>query len=320
MAADRSRCAAVDRTPKIRTAERGRSDRRPVALRRLRFVPSILCALTMTTALIAVIKPPSTHTLGKLTVHFLDVGQGDSALIVFPLGTTMLVDGGGELRFDKRKQDDIGMIQTGENEPAINGFSIGEAVVSRFLWSLGRTRVDYVLATHAHADHIGGLSDVVRNFEIGQGIVGHVPVDDPEFNGLADALRTRHVPLSSVSAGERFEIEGATIEVLWPPRSRGSTATSGNDDSIVLRLRYGAASIVLAGDIEQPAEDSLVKSGADLRADLLKVPHHGSKTSSTEAFIDAVSPRYAVISVGERSRFGHPNPAVVDRYLERGIR
>jgi len=274
----------------------------------------------MTTALIAVIRPPTIQPHGKLTIHFLDVGQGDSALVVFPHGTTMLVDGGGELRFDKRKQDDIGVIQTGENEPVINGFSIGEAVVSRFLWSLGRTRVDYVLATHAHADHIGGLSDVVRNFEIGQGIVGHVPVGDPEFNGLADALRTRHVTLSSVSAGEQFEIEGATIEVLWPPRARGSTATSGNDDSIVLRLRYGAASIVLAGDIEQPAEDSLVKSGADLRADLLKVPHHGSKTSSTEAFIDAVSPRYAVISVGERSRFGHPNPGVVNRYRARNVR
>jgi competence protein ComEC len=82
----------------------------------------------------------------------------------------------------------------------------------------------------------------------------------------------------------------------------------------------GAASIVLAGDIEQPAEDSLVKSGADLRADLLKVPHHGSKTSSTEAFIDAVSPRYAVISVGERSRFGHPYPGVINRYRARNVK
>jgi competence protein ComEC len=112
-----------------------------------------------------------------------------------------------------------------------------------------------------------------------------------------------------------------SIEVLWPPASApGAQVTSGNNDSVVLRLVYGSASILLAGDIELAAEGSLVASGADLRADILKVPHHGSRTSSTEAFIKAVSPGYAVISVGERSRFGHPHAAVVDRYRARNVK
>ena len=312
---------AFDRTQKQHAAVRVQTGSVRPASRRLRLAPPVLCALAMTVSLIAVVRPPSNQPNGKLTVHFLDVGQGDSALVVFPRGKTLLVDGGGELRFEKRTGAERDGTQADEVEPVLtdNAFSIGEAVVSRFIWSLGRTRVDYVLATHAHADHIGGLADVVGNLEVGQGIVGHLPVADPEFDSFVDALRERRVPLSSVSAGERFEIDGVMIEVLWPPPASGPSAASGNNDSVVLRLRYGSVSIMLAGDIEQAAEDSLVTSGVDLRADLLKVPHHGSRTSSSEAFISAVSPRYAVISVGERSRFGHPHTSVVKRYFARDV-
>ena len=233
---------------------------------------------------------------------------------MFPRGKTMLLDGGGELRFASREQK--------EDEPSFteNAFSIGEAVVSRFIWSLGRTKVDYVLATHADADHMGGLADVVENFRIGQGIVGHVPAHDPEYERFVESLRRRQAPLSTVSAGEHFEIDGVRVEVLWPPKASGAAVTSGNDDSVVLRLVYGSVSMLFAGDIERAAEDSLVASGVDLRADVLKVPHHGSRTSSTDAFVDAVNPRYAVISVGERSRFGHPHAPVVERYRARNIR
>jgi competence protein ComEC len=308
--------------PTISTATK----RTPVASSPGRSVAaSLLCGLAMASGLIAVIKPPTNQPNGKLIVYFLDVGQGDSALIIFPRGKTMLVDGGGEIRFDRgeRNPDAVDWAKTqaegAESRFTDRAFSIGEAVVSRFIWSLGRTRVDYVLATHAHADHIGGLVDVVRNFDVGQAVIGHAPTSDMDFELLRKAIARRRVPLSALKAGERFEIDGVGIDVLWPPPAQGRPVISGNDDSIVLRLVYGSISILLAGDIERNAEESLVASGANLQADVLKVPHHGSRTSSTEAFIDAVNPTYAVISVGERSRFGHPHTTVVERYKAHGV-
>lgn len=310
----------------------------PVAALPRRRLAASFCLLTFVVALVAVIRPPVVSPNGRLTIHFLDVGQGDAALIVFPRGATMLIDGGGELRFDKQtaRQDSGASMrashdQTGEGTSADhadnsespfqdNPFSIGEEVVSRFLWAQGRTRIDYVLATHADADHINGLADVVKNFSTGQALVGHAPTDDAEFRLFAKAVADHRVPFASLSAGERFELEGVTIEVLWPPRAMGSEITSGNDDSVVLRLVYGSVAVLLVGDIERAAETALARSGFDLRADILKVPHHGSKTSSTEAFLDRVCPRRAVISVGEHSRFGHPHKVVVERYQSRGVK
>jgi competence protein ComEC len=274
-------------------------------------------AVAFIACLVSVIDVPTDSAVSKLTVHFLDVGQGDSAFIIFPRGRTMLVDGGGELQLSPNRSvnDDIDGAQFSEG-----AFSIGEAVVSRFIWSLGRTRVDYLCATHADADHIGGLSAVARNFRVGELIIGHAPDNDPEFDFLARTVRRNRIPVSMVQAGERFDIDGVTVEVMWPPPASGTPVTSGNNDSVVLRLAYGPVSVLLTGDIEQAAEESLVASHADLRADILKVPHHGSKTSSSEAFINAVNPKYAVISVGERSRFGHPHASVVNRYVASGVR
>lgn len=308
--------------PRARTIS---TERRQVApSRRSSVAPSLLCALAVASVLIAVIKPPTNESPGKLVVNFLDVGQGDSALIVFPHGRTMLVDGGGEIRFKKGERNtgpgDWAEADTVESDFRDQGFSVGEAVVSRFIWSLGRTRVDYLLATHAHADHIGGLRDVVRNIDVGQAVVGHAPTSDAEFDLFRKAVDRRNIPLSIVKTGEHFDIDGVGIDVLWPPSAQGLPVTSGNDDSIVLRLVYGSISILLAGDIERNAEDSLVAAGANLKADVLKVPHHGSRTSSTEAFVNAVNPRYAVISVGERSRFGHPHAGVVERYKAHGVK
>jgi competence protein ComEC len=283
-----------------------------------------ICALSLIISVAAVVHPMTPRAKGKLTIHFLDVGQGDSAFIVFPQGSTMLVDGGGEIDFDSKRnhaesfRGADGAPIGAERVVSDRSFAIGESVVSRFIWSTHRTRVDYLLATHAHVDHIGGLSQVADNFSVGEAIFGHLPPGNVEFDRLAGKFARHGVPLAEVSAGESFELEGVRIEVLWPPKVSNLPATSGNNDSVVLRLVFGSVRVLLAGDIERPAEEDLVRSGFDLRADVLKVPHHGSKTSSTAAFIDAVSPSCAVLSVGERSRFGHPSPEVVGRYVARG--
>jgi competence protein ComEC len=279
------------------------------------------CLIALLVFIIAVIRPVTGEASGKLVVHFLDVGQGDSALVIFPQGATMLVDAGGigygrQWSTATRSETDGADAATVFNN---SGFSIGESVVSRFLWSQGRTSIDYALVTHPHSDHMEGFSDVIKNFHVGQAIAGHiVAADDDEFAHFAARLSKRRFNLAQVAAGERFEIQGVVIEVLGPQHATVPEGASGNDESVVLRLIYGSTSILLAGDVEQRAEDALVRSGVDLKADVLKVPHHGSKTSSSEAFIESVEPRLAIISVGERSHFGHPHDVVVNRYLTRG--
>jgi competence protein ComEC len=293
---------------------------------------SLLCVTVLLVSAIAVIKPPARLPSGKLTVYFLDVGQGDSALVVFPQGSTMLIDGGGELSFKgatgnaKEKQGAVSPATPQEQEredrePEFKeqSFSIGESVVSRFLWSKGLTHIDYLLATHADADHMDGLAAVARNFTVHEAIVGRVVTNDSEFKDFVRATARQKTPLALLNVGERFEIEGVTIEIFWPLSGKPVAQKSSNNDSIVLRLSYGANSILFTGDIEKESEEWLTKSAIDLRSEVLKIPHHGSKTSSTEAFIDAVKPRLAIVSVSERSRFGHPHAVVVERYQKRGV-
>ena len=272
-------------------------------------------------AILGIASPPEPVATGKLTVHFLDVGQGDSAVIVFPGGSTMLIDGGGEFRFirwraggDQKAQESRDARGSGSDY----GFSVGEAVVSRFLWSLGLNRVDYLVATHSDVDHLGGLRRVVNNLTVEQAIIAASTADDFEFAEFTEALRRRAIPIGSVSAGKAYEIEGVKLELLWPPAKTGKSS-SDNNNSIVLRLTYGERSVLFTGDIEAEAEQQIVKSGFSVRADVLKVPHHGSRTSSTEGFIDSVRPSHAVIPAGARSRFGHPHSIVLERYKTRGI-
>jgi competence protein ComEC len=251
---------------------------------------------------------------GRLHLEFLDVGQGDSALLTAPDGTTILIDGGGEpsLSWANRGSDD--------GEPAFerDTRSIGERVVSEYLWSRGLDRVDYLIATHADADHIDGLSDIARNFKVRSAIVARAPANDAEVAKLVRTLNDTGVPLELVGAGDVLQLGNVSIDVLWPPPVHSAHASSRNNDSLVLRVRFGEKTLLLTGDIEKQAETALVKTGTNLRTDVLKVPHHGSKTSSTVHFVAAARPALAVISVGRHSIFGHPNQEVIDRWRASG--
>lgn len=241
---------------------------------------------------------------GQLQVTFLDVGHGDASVIRFPKGTTMLVDGGGSYR------DDV---------------DIGERVVAPFLWHNRMRWVDYIVATHPHPDHAKGLLYPLRHFRVQQFWDNGAPLRSAWYSELRQAAVARGLYRDVVAEGvTSLTIDGVRLDVLHPTAAYQATAkrrisTRGdrdeNNHSLVLKLTYGAVSFLLTGDIEQDAEAFLVHAGRDLNATVLKAPHHGSRTSSTEAFVRAVNPSAVVFSVPRNSRFGHPHPVVVERYV-----
>jgi len=244
---------------------------------------------------------------GRLRIDFLDVGQGDSALVTFPDGKTMLVDGGGRMRY--REDSD-------EPEFVPDFLGIGETVVSPFLWGRGLSRIDFVLATHGDADHIQGLTDVAKNFKIGTAILGRQAIPTAEFEEFTTVLGRRGVPIEYVAAGDVFIFGEVTAEILNPVTDQTATRSS-NDSSVVVRLTFGDRSILLTGDIETAAERELAVT-ANITADVIKVAHHGSRTSSTQAFVDRSGAKIAVIPVGRTSPHGHPHTEVVERWKAAG--
>lgn len=271
-----------------------------------RFLSPLIGATLILTAIIVFHPLNVARSDGKLYIDFLDVGQGDAALITFPNGKTMLVDGGG--RFDYRKKDD----EAEPFEPDTRG--IGESVVSEVLWAKGYSSIDAILATHADADHIQGLTDVAKNFTIGTALFARTPTDDPDLIALNEILKRRRVPTEIVTRGDRLNFGDVIVEVVYPSATDDPNAVSDNNHSIVLRITYGNRTFLLTGDIERQAELDILSSGNMLIADVIKVPHHGSRTSSTGPFVDAVKAKYAIISVGRTSPFGHPHPEVIERW------
>jgi competence protein ComEC len=254
---------------------------------------------------------------GKLHFDFIDVGQGDSTLITFPDGQTLLIDGGGVpaiKQFVPREGETYEVFEPDRGR-------VGETVVSPFLWQRGYSKVDYILATHADTDHMQGLVDVAKNFRVRSALMARAPADDADFTELAFVLQKRGVPVVQISRGDVIVFDDVRIEVLYPEAllpDEPPGAPWDNNRSIVLRVTYGETKFLFTGDIEAGAEKALLDDPASLKADVVKVPHHGSHTSSTEDFVNAASAKYAVIPVGQRSRFGHPHQEVVERWLASG--
>ncbi|WP_438033821.1 DNA internalization-related competence protein ComEC/Rec2 [Sorangium sp. So ce204] len=240
---------------------------------------------------------------GVLRVNVLDVGQGDAILIDLPEGGAMLVDAGGFV-----------------GSPV----DTGARVLRPLLRSRRRARLDAVVLSHPHPDHFGGLPATVEGVEVGElwdTGQGEAEGAGPVYRKLLSDLRRRGVPIVRPDAlcGRPRILSGATIEVLAPcPELHPDRGA--NDNSFVVRITYGARSALLVGDAEHEAEDALVaRYGAALRADLLKVGHHGSRTSTGAALLAAVDPSIAAVSCGVRNRFGHPSPEVLSRLSARGV-
>lgn len=223
-----------------------------------------------------------------IKVHFLDVGQGDSELVEAD-GHFMLID-------------------AGEGDQ-------GEKVIS-YLKGQGVRKLDYVIGTHPHSDHIGGLEAVIREFDIGTVILPEKEHTTGTYERLLEAIEEKNLKVRAARAGDSYELGAAAFQILSPARSYGDEL---NNWSVGIRLTYGDNAFILCGDAEKEAEADMCQSGLELKADVLKVSHHGSRTSSSEEFLDRVAPKTAVISCGRDNDYGHPHEETLEKLKERGI-
>ena len=236
-----------------------------------------------------------------VTATFLDVGQGDACVVELPHGRVMIVDGGGS--FDPK-------------------FDPGQQVIAPFLWRRAIRRIDLIVLSHPHPDHANGLATLVDQFDVGEVWTNGQETSQPGTVALLAAAARRHVP---VVVPHATELGGATVRPLWPRDEHGTLAVDSargeNDNSLVVAVGWRGRSLLFAGDLEAEGEAALLaRAGPALAADVVKVPHHGSKTSSTASFVAATHPGIAVISVGERNRWGFPNPGVTARWRGSGAR
>jgi competence protein ComEC len=269
-----------------------------------------LCA-TFTACVLAIAVYPfgEKWTKGSLELTVLDVGQGDSLFVVSPGGKTLLIDGGGA----------FGGFPGHEER---NGIDPGEEAVSPYLWSRGFQKLDVVALTHAHQDHLGGLTAILDNFRVARLWIGR-EVSSLALASLEELARRRKIPVEHELRGKSFRWDGVDGEFLWPEMAPEEVAPSAkNNDSLVLRLHYGSRTILLPGDAEKQVEREIIsENGAEtMHADVLKIGHHGSKNSTMPEFLGAVQPLVGIISAGEDNPYGHPNAELIERLENAGVR
>lgn len=232
--------------------------------------------------------PANTTVSGNLEVHFIDVGQADSILIKAP-GGIMLIDAG--------------------NNADSN-------LVTSYLKKQGISKLDVVVGTHPHEDHIGGLDAVIDTFAIGKVYMPRAAHTTQTYEDVLVAIKNKGLKITAPAAGTTFDIGEAKCTVLAP---NSSSYDDLNNYSIVIKLEYGQTSFLFTGDAEDVSEREMLSKKFDLSADVLKIGHHGSESSTTPAFLDAVNPSFAVIMVGKGNDYGHPHKTVMDRLKAKGV-
>lgn len=230
-----------------------------------------------------------------LQIYFIDVGQGDSTLIVTPNDKKILIDGGGSSTYD-----------------------VGKNTLIPYLLDRKIKEIDYVIISHFDQDHIGGLLNVLKELKVGKVIIGKQGEESEQYVLFRKILDEKEIPVIVVKQGNIINIEKDLIIKILFPEDELITENVLNNNSLVFKLEYKKFEMLFTGDIEEVAEKQLLKmySNGELKADVLKVAHHGSKTSSTEKFIKTVKPRIALIGVGDNNKFGHPNEAILNRLKE----
>lgn len=224
-----------------------------------------------------------------IEVHFLDVGQADSILIKTPDGKSMLIDAGNN--------------------------ADGQAVVS-YIKSQDISKIDILVGSHPHEDHIGGMDNVINSFDIGQIYMPRISHTTQTYEDVLTAIKNKGLKVTAPTAGTSFNIGEAKCTILAPTSEKYDDL---NNYSIVIRLQYGNTSFLFAGDAEEISEREMINKGFDLSADVLKIGHHGSSSSTSPDFLKKVSPKYAVISVGPENDYSHPSAEVMNRLKNANI-
>ncbi len=231
---------------------------------------------------------------GYFRISFIDVGQGDSILI--------------------QAGDQAMLVDAGTNESG--------SVVTDYLRSLNIAKLDYLIGTHPHEDHIGGMDDVIRSFEISTVIMPDVSHTTQTYEDVLDALLEKELTITAPHPGDVYSLGDASFTILSPSEeiARQAVETGDlNNLSVGIRLVYGSTAFIMCGDAESASEEAMVESGLLLKADVLKAGHHGSSTSTSDAFLAAVDPEYAVISCGRDNSYGHPHQETLDKLNAAGI-
>lgn len=225
----------------------------------------------------------------QMSVHFIDVGQGDSILIESD-GHYMLVDAG-----DNSK----------------------ETIVINYLKKQGVKKLDFIIGTHPHSDHIGGMDTVINSFPIGKVILPDVVHTTQTFEDVLDAIEDNNLKIKKAVIGDNYTIGSASFTIIAP---NGTVYADLNDYSVGIKLENGSNTFLLAGDAETASEKEMMENGINLSANVLKLGHHGSSYSSLSSFLDIVNPDYAVISAGEGNQYGHPHQETLQKIFDRNIK
>ena len=258
-----------------------------------------LTALAVSAFWLTTISPRPQISPGKLEITSIDVGQGDSTLLVLPDGRTILVDAGGLPHWMH------------------SDFDIGENVVSLYLWTRRISHIDIAIATHAHADHIGGMGAILSNFRPKELWIG-ADLPSRDLDRLLAQSQTLNIPVVRHHAGDEITLGETKLRILAPTLDPETNVWNPNDDCLVMKVTYRSSSALLEGDAEPHIERKIISENP--MADLLRVAHHGSARATTPALLAAAHPRYAVISVGSRNVYGHPRFEVLSRLAAANVR
>ena len=230
-----------------------------------------------------------------MKIFFIDVGQGDSCLIITPKNKTILIDGGGDAEYD-----------------------VGKNVLVPYLLDRKIVKIDYIIVSHFDTDHVGGLLTVMETLKVGQVIISKQGEESENYRKFKEIVRKKKIKVIIVNKGDKLKVDADVyFDILWPDNSKIIRENVLNNNSIVCKLHYKDFSMLFTGDIEKIAEKQILQEYKNnynsLNSIILKVGHHGSKTSSSLDFVQTINPKIALIGVGKDNKFGHPNNEIIKR-------